>query len=78
MKEKMLSLVDAMRCAEQKIRECRAQRESLMAKVAELNEAISYQEGALGRSTQELDLLLTRIEAQGDIGKAKIQGTSEA
>lgn len=58
MKEKMLSLVDAMRCAEQKIRECKAQREPLMAKVAELNEAISYQEAVLNRNDQDLDVAL--------------------
>lgn len=77
MKEKILSLVDSIRCAEQKIRECKAQREPLMAKVAGLNEAISYQEGVLGRSAQELDLILARFGAQRVIGQAKSQGTSE-
>lgn len=58
MKEKILSLVDSMRCAEQKIRECKAQREPLMVKVAELDKAISYQEAVLKRNDQDLDAAL--------------------
>lgn len=58
MKEQILDLVDGMRCAQQKIRECKVQRERLVVQIAELEAAIAYQGKSAKEYEQRLDAVL--------------------
>ncbi len=44
MKENVIAIVEGIQCAEQKIKYCKAQKISLLAKAEELDSAIAYQE----------------------------------
>lgn len=64
MQEKIMAIVDGIRCAEQKIGVCRTERDALSARIASLDEAIAYQMDSKRRYEQDLTALLLARDDQ--------------